>query len=257
MIDPKERKWLLREKYNGVESPEFFSDLERLQKGEPLAYVIGWVDFLGARIDLSKRPFIPRPETEWWVEQVIKDKSKAKSGKTKVLDIFAGSGCIGIAVARALPDARVDFADNSPLALEEIQINLKGNSIDPKQTRIIASDVFSNITDTYDLILANPPYIDLAQPYDADKSVREWEPHHALFAKNSGLAFIEELFSAGGRKLRPGGLLVLEFAKGQEKAVAELAEGNGWGVRIREDQYGTPRWAQAMKKPEVGFNDNE
>lgn len=247
MFSNRDRNWLLEEKYRGVESPEFFDDLKRLEAGEPLAYVIGWVDFLGCRIDLSKRPLIPRPETEYWTEAVRSSESVVRSGKTKILDLFAGSGCIGVAMARAFPEATVDFADNSPATLEQIRINLGLNNVDTKRTRIIQSDVFANITDRYDLILANPPYIDEAAPDLADPSVRDWEPHDALFAKDGGLYFIDRLLAEARARLNAGGTLYCEFGKGQENDISALAARHGWHTDIRNDQYSIPRWFAASQ----------
>ena len=109
MINPKERAWLLRDKYQGMVAPAFLADVKKLEQGEPLDYVIGWREFLGCRIGLSERPLIPRVETEFWTELVIK---KIGQQPAKVLDIFAGSGCVGLAVLKHCPRAEVIFVDN-------------------------------------------------------------------------------------------------------------------------------------------------
>ncbi|MDO8520716.1 MAG: HemK/PrmC family methyltransferase [bacterium] len=152
MQSNKERTWLLNEKYSGVETPAFRTDLKRLERGEPLAYIIGWVDFLGCRIDLSARPLIPRPETEFWVEQAMAEVTSgqwlvaSRKNSLKILDLFAGSGCIGIALLKHLPNAMVDFGEKDPRLCKQIEKNIALNAIDPKRTRVIQTDVFSNIT---------------------------------------------------------------------------------------------------------------
>ena len=153
-------------------------DIARLEKGEHIDYVIGWVDFAGCRIDLSKRPLIPRPETEFWVDKAIRDikrshytfssrftpsaawgptrlgrKHSARASLVRFLDLFAGSGCIGVAVLKHIPWAKVDFGEKEKKLLNQIIINTKLNGISPKRYQIFQSDIFSNIKEKYDYIL--------------------------------------------------------------------------------------------------------
>lgn len=233
----REHEWLLKEKYGGKECTEFFDDLKRLESGEPLAYVIGWVGFLGCRIDLSKRPLIPRPETEWWVERVIQ-KSKVKSQHAKILDLFSGSGCIGVALAKHLPSVTVDCADVSPAAIEEIRINAELNGVTDR-VRAIASDVFSGIPGTYDLILANPPYIDPNIRETLERSVLDYEPHEALFATD-GLEYIRLIVEQCDEHLEQGGSVCVEFGPNQKEDIERLLDKSGWQYEFWKDQY--DRW---------------
>jgi release factor glutamine methyltransferase len=243
----KDQQWLLEEKYAGIPSPQYEADLKRLNRGEPLAYIIGWSDFLDCRIDLSLRPLIPRPETEWWVEQVINKTETTKP--LKILDLFAGSGCIGIALLKHLPNAVVDFGEKEQTLKEQIEKNIFENKIDPKRARIITTDVFSNIPDPYDIIVANPPYIDPETPETVDRSVLDWEPHAALFAEKGGLFFIEALLQQASGHLNADGVLYVEFAKDQEEDIAQLMKETKLEGTIHADQYGVPRWFSATKKP--------
>ena len=137
-IDPRDRAWLLRDKYAGRETADFLADVKRLEEGEPLDYVIGWREFLGCRIDLSERPLIPRMETEWWTESVIE---KIGQQPAQVLDIFAGSGCIGLAILKHCPQAEVTFVDSEENCVRQIRKNLKINQL---KAEVFQSDIFSS-----------------------------------------------------------------------------------------------------------------
>ena len=157
--------WLLKEKYKGTESPAFRADLERLKAGEPLAYLIGHTPFLNCEISLDSHPLIPRTETEYWVEKAIESIQKDSKPDTKILDLCAGSGCIGVAVAKAVSDSHITFAEIDPNHLSTIRKNLEHNLPDyskrKEYLKVVESNLFENIEGTFDLILTNPPYIDL------------------------------------------------------------------------------------------------
>src|SRR5258708_29407862 len=157
-------RWLFRDKYRLPESkieeilqdlslapPGFRADVLRLKVGEPIQYVIGWVPFLGCEIDLSFKPLIPRPETEFWTGQVIEEihKRVVKGDQVlEILDLCCGSGCIGIAFLKHLPNVRVDFADIQEDAIRQTRLNLENNKIDDSRWQIFHSDLFVKVSDS-------------------------------------------------------------------------------------------------------------
>ncbi len=243
----REEEWLLKEKYAGVESAEYRADAERLKKGEPVAYVIGFSPFLGARIDLSHRPLIPRPETEYWVERAISEVrgSFGSDQPVRCLDVFSGSGCIGIAVLMHVPNAHMHFIDIDPAALEQIRINLDLNGIDPARYEIYASDVFEGIPqgEPYDVIFANPPYIAHKDRDRVEDSVFEYEPHRALFAEGDGMELVEKTIRQAKSRLTPGGRLFLEHDDIQKEAIEGIIKTEPmFRHEMHKDQFGLWRW---------------
>jgi release factor glutamine methyltransferase len=229
----REKEWLIRDKYAGERAADLTDDLRRLKAGEPIDYIIGWKEFLGVKIDLSLRPLIPRPETEYWVAKVVKG-----DPRPKILDIFAGSGCAGLAVLKHWPEVKVDFADLDDRALEQVRINLKLNKL---RGRLIKSDVFKNIKGKYDLILANPPYIPAGRKLS--QSVASFEPRRALFAGADGLNIIKKFLKDLPQHLRPGGTCYLEFDTNQKILIDKLLEKLGYqNHTFYRDQYGRYRY---------------
>ena len=239
-VNPKEVAWLLREKYQGVESPEFFADVERLKQAAPVAYLIGWVDFLGCRIDVTKHPMIPRPETEFWLEGAIKAiKETYGDQKIAMLDVFSGSGCIGVAAAKHLPNATIDFSEYDPLLAEEIALNVKQNGIEAQCGAIMTGDAFEKITKRYDVIFANPPYISPKGKDEMDWSVIGYEPHLAFFSEEEGLKHAHEIIETGDRYLNEGGRYYIEHDAHQLPDLERLLAASPvrWDYEILKDQY--------------------
>lgn len=218
---------------------------------KPTEYRQGFVEFLGCRIDLSKRPFIPRPETEYWVGKAIKAiKQKAKSKKSKIecLDIFAGSGCIGLALLKAGPDLveRVDFAEKEKKFLEQIKINVKINNIDPKRYRLVQSDISPKVHRKYDYILANPPYVAESRMKEVDPDVLLWEPKGALFAGKDGLDVIRQFLPAAIFHLKKGGEVWMEFDPFQKSEIDKIVRAAEYRHHnFFRDQYGQWRFLRA------------
>lgn len=250
----RDEEWLLNEKYLGERSEEFFRDCERLNAGEPLAYVIGHIPFLDTTIYLDSHPLIPRPETEFWVEKILIDIASTHTphhgGLTpvmRVLDMCAGSGCIGVAVAKALPFAHVDFVEKDASHHPTIRKNIQENGIEEPLTRILGGNLFENVEGVYDLILSNPPYID-RHLNRTDSSVLAHEPHEALFADSEGFALIERIMRDALRHLSPDGILVIEHEPEHGTPIRELAQELGYHVDSKRDQYDVIRYTILTRK---------
>lgn len=238
----EEAAWLLKEKYDGMESPEYFTDLKRLEAGEPLAYVLGFVPFLGTTIYLDSKPLIPRPETEYWVSEALKVIKERVSGELRLLDLCAGSGAIGIALLRHLPDAEVDFAEIDRAHHMTILKNLAVNRINQKRAHVFGGNLFERITETYDFILTNPPYIDPALADRVAQSVTEHEPGVALWGGEQGLAIIGDIIRDAKAHLNPGGIIFIEHEPEQEDAIHDSARLHKYrAFETILDQYGVAR----------------
>lgn len=239
----KEIDWLLQDKYNGVATPSFQSDVKRLEAGEPLAYVIGWIPFLNTKIYLDSKPLIPRPETEYWSSIAI-DSIKtliATNGirEPKILDLCAGSGCIGIAVLKAIPEAQVDFVEINPAHHSTISKNILINNIDSSRTRIFGGDLFENISGHYDAILTNPPYINPELSGEVEKSVTDYEPAQALYGGEGGMEILERILVEGPKHLTQSGMLYLEHEPEQVGILLAIVP----NLVSFKDQFGIVRFS--------------
>jgi HemK-like putative methylase len=243
-LDPKDIELLRRDKYNGRADADMHIDLERLAQGEPLAYVIGWIPFLGATINLDSKPLIPRPETEQWTAELI-EHLKYRFGEKPfdLLDLCAGSGAIGIAVLKHIPNATVWFGELFPEHAAQITANITANSIDIACAHVIASDLFESIPHDmlFDIIATNPPYI----PSDRtlDPSVTAFEPSDALYSGVEGLNLIRRIATESSAHLLPDGELWMECDISNIHEAAALLEKNHFTeTTIHVDQYGRERF---------------
>lgn len=167
-------------------------------------------------------------------------------GVVRVLDMCAGSGCIGVALAKAVPEAHVDFAELDPQHLPTIEKNLRDNiphySNRLEYHRVVQSDLFKNIAGRYGYIFSNPPYIDPTLDR-AEPSVKDFEPHAALYGGENGLALIERIIEDSPNYLEPQGQLWLEHEPEQSSAIQKLAGENGYAATTHLDQYGVERYS--------------
>ncbi|MFA6519870.1 MAG: HemK/PrmC family methyltransferase [Candidatus Paceibacterota bacterium] len=239
----RDEQWLLDEKYKGLRNPYFEADKKRLAEGEPLAYVIGWQPFLGLKIYLDSNPLIPRPETEWWTEQLLAHVGPPRSymdTPVRFLDLCAGSGAIGCAALAKLPNAQVYFGEIDPALEATIRKNIRENNLDATRADVRIGDLFEPFGDMkFDVIAANPPYVpdDRTLP----PSVADYEPALAFYAGKEGLDFIRHIALSARCHLAEGGRAWIECDRAHAAAACALFQEQGLTAEIRNDQYGKPR----------------
>lgn len=239
----QEINWLIRDKYYGIyDEAKIEQDLVRFKNGEPLDYIIGWKPFLNLKIDLSLRPLIPRVETEFMVSEVLK--KIPIDARLNILDMCAGSGCIGLSVLQKVPNSYCAFVDVDSNMAKQIQINAENNSIDKERYKVIISDMWQSVPEQekFDIIFCNPPYVPAGRKLDG--SVIDFEPLHAIFSDSLGLLHIEKFLASMSSHLKPDACAYLEFDSGQENAILNYCQNNKLKADFFNDQFDIIRFAK-------------
>lgn len=210
----------------------------RILAGEPLAYLLGEWEFYGLKLYVDKRVLIPRDDTCAVASLAVK-KGLFLDQNPRILDLCTGSGCIGLAVASRVKDARVTLADISREALAVARKNILRNHLSGRVTCIQADALEkpSAFLGKFDMIVSNPPYITTAEMGSLPVSVRDYEPHLALHGGDDGLKFYRAIADHYRAALKPGGCLCLEFGMGQGDAVCDILESNGYTILERSRDY--------------------
>lgn len=218
---------------------EFFRLIERRSKRIPLSYVIGTRDFFGLTFKVDENVLIPEQETELLVEEVIKH-SEGKS----VLDMCTGSGCIAISIALFGKPSKVAASDISEKALKVARENAK--SLKSGEISFIQGDMFENVTDKFDIIVSNPPYIETGEIDELMPEVRDYIPRLALDGDIDGLKFYRIISKEAVKKLNKNGRIFYEIGYNQSRAVASILLENGFtDVKIMKDYSGLDRIVMA------------
>ena len=216
--------------------------VDRHLAGEPVAYLIGEWEFYGLPLDISRDVLIPRPDTEVLAEQAIG--YVQSQGPCRVLDLCAGSGCIGLAVASQAPQCRVVLGELSDGALKICRQNIRRNGLSgrvvPMQTDALEKP--EKALGDFQCIVSNPPYIPRADISGLDISVKDYEPHLALDGGDDGLDFYRAISEKWKDALNPGGRLYFEVGIGQADEVLRVMRSQGFGdIQIVKDLHGIPR----------------
>lgn len=210
--------------------------------GEPVAYLIGEWEFYGLPLDISRDVLIPRPDTEVLVEQAVP--YIRALGDCRVLDLCAGSGCIGLAVAAQCPGIHAVLGEFSDAALKICRQNIRRNGLTGRVVpmQVNALERPDRALGEFHCILSNPPYIPRADIDTLDHSVKDFEPHLALDGGEDGLDFYRAICEKWKEALAPGGQLYFEVGIGQADAVLRLMRAQGFGdIQVVKDRNDIPR----------------
>lgn len=225
--------------------------LRRRGEGEPLQHLLGTVEFCGHELISDHRALIPRPETETLVELILK---KFALPPARVLDMATGSGCIGLSLAKAWPQSEVVLADISEDALDLARMNASRLKLN---TKFIRSDLFEKATGSFDVIVANLPYIPTAEIQSLSVEVRR-DPRLALDGGLDGLRIVERFLQAAPEHLNAGALIALEVGHDQGAPVAERCTELGYQHAVTApDLAGIHRFVFATAPPKAVVLDDK
>jgi release factor glutamine methyltransferase len=225
--------------------PRFSEWIDRRTRREPTAYIVGVREFWGLDFRVSPEVLIPRPETEFIVEEALPLLRDAAS--PRLADIGTGSGILAVALAHELPRSSIVASDISPTALAVAQQNAASHGVD-QRIQFVATSYLDGVDGPFDVIVSNPPYVKDGDKPALSRDVRH-EPDVALFGGRDGLTHVAAVLDTASEKLTPGGWLLMEFGYGQEDDVRELiaARPRLRLEKIREDLQGIPRTVIAQR----------
>ncbi|EZH72052.1 glutamine methyltransferase [Aquimarina atlantica] len=230
------------------EKASFDTAIKRLEKQEPIQYIIGETYFYGIPFMVNEHVLIPRPETEELVDWILKDQKKGKSSIT-ILDIGTGSGCIAISLAKKIPEAKVYAMDISEEAIQVAKENARKNQVEVtfiKANVLEIEDLFQD----FDIIVSNPPYVRELEKKEMKSNVLDNEPEQALFVSDDEpLLFYEKITDLTKRKLKENGSLYFEINQYLSVETKSMIESKGFkSVEVRKDIYDNERMIRARLK---------
>jgi len=247
----QDRAWLLAhwdEEATSEVQCDFEAAVARRRIGEPLQYITGQSEFYGLPFSVGPGVLIPRPETEHLVEEVLRLASQCSQPEIRIADIGTGSGIIGVALANALPQARITAVDCSSQALAIARENATQNRV-ADRIQFVEGDLLSKLAgERFSIIASNPPYVPERERDSLPVEVRDHEPHTALFAGDDGLDLYRRLIPEAFPLLESGGWLALEIGYGQQSAIESLLASAGYReIHFVSDYQGIPRVACARR----------
>ena len=237
--------------------------MKRLEQGEPIQYVLGWTWFAGLKFNVRSGVLIPRPETEWLVDNVCAHPAPSNNRPLRILDIGTGSGCIALSIKQRLPEAYVEAWDISTEALSIAADNARSLSLDIVLRQQDALNITPNVLSTapndnsavpdspfWNVIVSNPPYICERERTDMTRNVLEHEPSTALFVPDTDpLLFYRAITRYAIGSLNDGGRLLFECNTLYAGDTARMMKDEGMAAtEVFDDCFGKPRLAVGKKK---------
>jgi len=241
------RPALLARLHERTDAPGFDVMLEQRLTYEPLAYILGEWEFYSLGFKVVAPLLVPRPETEHLVEAVLEH---VRGAPARVLDCGTGTGCVAVAIAYNAPGCCVVATDVNPVAIEVAVENAARRGV-AERVELRVGDLFGALSQSdalFDVVCANPPYVEEGAWPELSPVIRMHEDPAALLAGADGLDVIRRVVQEAPRFLRPGGLLAFEIGETQHARVAEMLARNGYeNVRFRRDLAGIQRVACAER----------
>lgn len=242
----KERAELYRDLSTELENDQILRILElagRRKRREPMAYIRGFREFWSLEFTVTPAVLVPRPETECLVEEVLALRDVYRGLKARILDIGAGSGAVGIAVASEWPDCGMTATELSAAALGVARENAARLLGAERQITFVQGDLYEGTEGDFDIVCSNPPYISEAEYETLAREVTLYEPREALVAGPLGTEVHRRIAEGARQKLRAGGWLLMEMGAEQRASLTEILEGTKifGDIRFRADLAGLDR----------------
>lgn len=237
--------------------------VKRLEQGEPIQYVLGWAWFGGLKFNVRSGVLIPRPETEWLVDNICAHPAPSNDRPLRILDIGTGSGCIALSIKQRLPETYVEAWDISTEALSIAADNARSLGLDVVWRQQDALNITPNVLSTtpndnsvvpdsplWDVIVSNPPYICERERTDMARNVLEHEPSTALFVPDTDpLLFYRAITRYAVGSLNEGGRLLFECNTLYAGDTARMMADEGMTAsQVYDDCFGKPRFAVGKRK---------
>ena len=237
--------------------------VKRLEQGEPIQYVLGWAWFGGLKFNVRSGVLIPRPETEWLVDNICAHPAPSNDRPLRILDIGTGSGCIALSIKQRLPETYVEAWDISTEALSRAADNARSLGLDVVWRQQDALNITPNVLSTtpndnsvvpdsplWDVIVSNPPYICERERTDMARNVLEHEPSTALFVPDTDpLLFYRAITRYAVGSLNEGGRMLFECNTLYAGDTARMMADEGMtATQVYDDCFGKPRFAVGKRK---------
>jgi len=234
----KDKKYIILNSKKNLDSKEseiFYGLINRRMKGEPIAYLINKKEFWSDEFFVNKDVLIPRPDTELIIEQVLKMYSK--KSQAQVLDIGTGCGCILLSIIRERPNFYGTGIDASKESINVSKFNAKQLNL-AERVKFFHSSVDNFIFGKYDLVVSNPPYIELSNLKYLEKDIVNFEPKLALNGGCDGFSKIRKVIDKANILIKKKGKFILEIGFNQRKKVKNLLEKKGYYINKVIKDYG-------------------